>query len=90
MGCGIERININSGRVTGMTLSSGETITADVVFSSAGYYETMGLCSDTDTDPPPDRLGRVSFVEWIAVLDERETGVGRAPAGCAATPPGRT
>ncbi len=69
MRCGVKRIDVDDGKVTGLTLETGETLTADVVFSSAGYCETMRLCSDTKSKPPPDQVGRISFVESIAVLD---------------------
>ncbi len=61
---------IEGNRVAGLTLEGGETVTADVVFSSAGYPETMRLCSDGDSNPCPEATGRISFVESIAVLDE--------------------
>ena len=67
---GVEQIQVRSGRVTGLTLESGEELTADQVFSSAGYHETMRLCDDAEAEPVLDRVGQVSFVETIAVLDE--------------------
>lgn len=46
MSCGVRHINTDKGRATGVTLESGETLTADVVLSSAGFVETMRLCTD--------------------------------------------
>ncbi|MGB2984994.1 MAG: NAD(P)/FAD-dependent oxidoreductase [Phycisphaerae bacterium] len=69
MSCGVRSINVSGNRATGVTLDSGETLTADVVLSSAGYFETMCLCSDATGDPPDDEAGRISFVESIAVVD---------------------
>jgi phytoene dehydrogenase-like protein len=66
----VERIDVAGDRVIGLTLRSGETLTADVVLSSAGYFETLRLCSDATGEPPPHKAGRVSFVECIAVLDK--------------------
>lgn len=74
--CGVRGINVAGDRVTSMTLESSETLTADVVFSSAGYFETMQLCSDVKGSPPPDEVGRVSFVESIVVLDELPANLG--------------
>ncbi len=76
MNCGVRCINVAGDRVTSLTLESYETLTAEVVFSSAGYFETMQLCSDVKGDPPPDEVGRVSFVESIVVLDELPANLG--------------
>ena len=70
LGCGVERLEVEGRRVVGVTLESGETITADIVLSSAGYFETMMLCADAAGAPPRGEAGRISFVESIAVLDE--------------------
>lgn len=73
MNCGVQRIEIKGDRVAGLHLSTGETITADVVLSSAGWYETMRLLApDAPVGGPPEEegVGRISFVECIGVLDE--------------------
>ena len=77
---GVEHINIEGNRVAGLRLEGGETVTADVVFSSAGYPETMRLCSDRDSNPCPEAVGRISFVESIAVLDELPERLGHGAA----------
>jgi phytoene dehydrogenase-like protein len=69
MKSGVAKIDTNRGCMRGVTLDNGETLTADVVFSSAGYVETMALCGDETTQPSPDETGAVSFVESIAILD---------------------
>jgi phytoene dehydrogenase-like protein len=69
MRCGVESLEVRNGRVSGVTLESGETLTADVVLSSAGYFETMQLCSDSGDEGASREAGRMSFVESIAVLD---------------------
>lgn len=81
MRCGVERMLHDGHRVTSVTLQTGETVTADVVLSSAGHVETMRLC-DCDQNPerqrrvpppctePTIQPGRVSFVECIATLDQ--------------------
>jgi len=69
MRSGVERLKLSANRVTEVQLESGESITAGVVLSSAGYAETMKLCSN----PPAGagvEPGRISFVEVIAVTDE--------------------
>ncbi len=76
MECGAERIDVDGNHVTGVTLETGETLTADVVFSSAGYHETMRLCSDANTNPASHDVGRVSFLESIVVLDKPPAHLG--------------
>ncbi|MDO8630924.1 MAG: NAD(P)/FAD-dependent oxidoreductase [Phycisphaerales bacterium] len=77
----VARLETDGRRVVGVTLESGETLTADVVLSSAGYEETMRLCSHNDT-PPQSREwgvhepGRISFVESISVLDQPPAKLG--------------
>jgi phytoene dehydrogenase-like protein len=66
---GVQRIDVVGDRVTGVTLDSGERLETDIVFSSAGYHETMRLCSDVGNRPADGPVGRMSFVESILVLD---------------------
>lgn len=66
--CGVERIVTDGTRATGLELATGEHVTADVVLSSAGYFETVQLCSDV-REPPPAEVGKVSFVESIAITE---------------------
>ena len=76
MKCGVERLVTDGTRVTGLELETGERVTADVVLSSAGYFETMQRCSDTREPPPAGEVGRVSFFESIAVTDARPAEFG--------------
>lgn len=78
MRCGVRAINHEGGCATGLTLDTGERLTAATILSSAGYEETNALCrvgqSCTPLCPPafvPDAggPGQLSFVETIAVLD---------------------
>ena len=55
--------------MTELVLKSGESLTADVCFSSAGAVETMQLCTGVSRPPPPSRAGRLSFTESISCLD---------------------
>ena len=83
MSCGVRRLETDRGRVVGVTLESGETLTADVVFSSAGYVETMQLC-DGGCSPSPrpspwkgeGDVGRISFVETVSILDAAPASLG--------------
>ncbi len=52
MSCGVRRLETNHGRVVGVTLESGETLTADAVLSSAGYVETIRLCAPSPQTSP--------------------------------------
>ena len=69
MRCGVERINTRGARAESVTLASGETLSADVILSSAGYPETMAMLSNPPPDLPDVAVGRVSFVEIILCLD---------------------
>jgi len=83
MSCGVRKLETENGRVVGVTLESGETLTADVVFSSAGYVETMQLC-DGGCSPSPRAspwkgegdVGRISFVETVSILDAAPASLG--------------
>ncbi len=89
MSCGVQHLEVRDGRVGGVVLESGESITADTVFSSAGYEETMRLCELRDSpepsfspSPQPSPLegeggmARLSFVETIGILDTAPAALG--------------
>lgn len=76
MRCGVEALVTNGKRVTALVLEDGGMITANAVLSSAGYFETMSLCSDTKAAPPPDEVGRLSFMESISCLDTTPAALG--------------
>lgn len=67
--CGVRRMLNDGRRVTGLELDGGESVTADVVLSSAGYFETLQLCTDARQPPPDGEVGRLSFFETIAITD---------------------
>jgi phytoene dehydrogenase-like protein len=73
---GVERIETNGRRVTRLILESGETLTADVCFSSAGYIETMQLCTGIGNAPSRSQAGRLSFTESISCLDAKPADLG--------------
>ena len=67
---GVSRIVVEQGRAVGVVLDNGETLSARNVLSSAGWVETMRMCSQPLADPTATRPpGRLSFTESIAVLD---------------------
>lgn len=80
MQCGVRNLDVKNGRVEGVELEGGETLTADVVLSSAGFVETMGLCGDAVPHPGGEETGRMTFVESIAVLDRRPRDFGNEAA----------
>lgn len=75
MSCGVERLASDGERITELALEDGGTISADTVLSSAGYVETMRLCTDSDTAPPGE-TGRLSFMESISCLDTTPAELG--------------
>jgi len=83
MSCGVQQIRTDKGRVVGITLESGDTLTADAVLSSAGYVETIRLCDGTlspSSQPSPDQeageAGRISFVEGVNILNATPSSLG--------------
>jgi phytoene dehydrogenase-like protein len=65
---GVSRLEVEAGRVARVVLDSGEALEGRRVLSSAGWCETMRLCSDGE--PVTTRAaGRLSFCETIATLD---------------------
>ncbi|MCZ6655431.1 MAG: NAD(P)/FAD-dependent oxidoreductase [Planctomycetota bacterium] len=58
MKCGVKRITTQDRRATAIELDDGAVLTAGTIISSAGYVETMNLCSESHFDQsehPPDR-----------------------------------
>ncbi len=76
MKCGVRSLRVEGGRVTSVELDSGETLTAGVIFSSAGYVETLRLCTDCDPEKLTPLAGRMSFIEVIHVLDKPMKALG--------------
>ncbi|MBN4058902.1 NAD(P)/FAD-dependent oxidoreductase [bacterium AH-315-J04] len=75
----VERLDVADDCVTSVVIEGGETLTCTTVLSSAGYVETMGFCGDGPT-VTADEVGRVSFVETIAVLDKLPQHLGHEAA----------
>lgn len=78
MRCGVRRLETDNGCVVGVTLESGETLTADTVLSSAGYLETLHLCGDGGSAGPKAEEGRISFVESVNILDATPASLGHS------------
>ena len=69
---GVERIDFDGDRATGVVLDNGEQIAARQIISSAGWLETMRLCqSDQVAEIAPSAAGQLSFTEAISVLDRQ-------------------
>ncbi|NOT29814.1 MAG: NAD(P)/FAD-dependent oxidoreductase [Planctomycetes bacterium] len=82
---GVKRVLVRAGRAHGVELESGEVLEAPVVFSSAGWVETMALAGE---HVPRAEVGRLSFVESIWVLDCAPAELGhRAATGFYSTVP---
>ncbi|HBT77487.1 MAG TPA: phytoene dehydrogenase [Planctomycetaceae bacterium] len=79
MRAGVEEIVARDGKVGKLLLSDGSEIETKFVLSSAGWYETMRLCSDIHHQPSEREYGRLGFVETISVLDKepKQLGHGR-------------
>ncbi len=71
MKCGVRRIIVRQGRAAALVLDDGSEITAERVLSSIGGPETAALIAAGagEAPPPAPRVGAVTFVETIAVLD---------------------
>ncbi len=76
LGAPVEELLTDGGSVKAVRLDGGEEISADKVISSAGLVETMRLCSNIADDYFEEKIGRLSFVELIAVLDVEPKSLG--------------
>ncbi len=77
MKCGVRRILADGDRVSAIELEDGSTLTADSVLSTAGVVETLRMCSDQPANVAEEKIGRLSFVETISVLDEAPADFGQ-------------
>jgi phytoene dehydrogenase-like protein len=72
---GVERMEVEEGRVTRVVLDDGTQLSGDRVLSSAGWVETMRMC-DQPTVVAPQTAGQLSFVESVSVLDTEPRELG--------------
>jgi phytoene dehydrogenase-like protein len=72
---GVRRIVHDANRATAVELDDGTVLQTSHLLSSAGYVETMRLCSAADGDVE-QQAGRLGFVETSSVLDCRPRDLG--------------
>ncbi len=65
---GVSLLDTQDGRVAEVVLDDGTRMTARNVLSSAGWLETMRMCSDT-SQADGGSSARLSFLESISILD---------------------
>lgn len=71
----VDEIVVKNGAVENVVLEDGSTLETRNVLSSAGWAETMRLCTDAQTLETPSP-GRLSFVESISILDHQPRSLG--------------
>jgi phytoene dehydrogenase-like protein len=80
MKCGVQRVVQRSDGLVVLTLDSGEEITANHVISSIGAAETerlIGGPSSREAEPDEKaKVGRLTFIETITVLDRQPAEFG--------------
>lgn len=74
---GVRHLHVRGNRVASVELDTGETLTADQVYSDAGRIETLKLCTDGASAAINPPSGRISVIESISVLNRqpRELGI---------------
>jgi phytoene dehydrogenase-like protein len=74
--CGVKTIQVANGRAHSVLLDNREVLRAQNIISSAGLIETMRLLSDYDPTKFNFEVGRLSFVEFIMVLNKELAKMG--------------
>jgi len=74
--CGVQSIQVSKGKVQSVLLDNGEVLMAENIISSAGYVETLRLLSDYSPARFACDVGKLSFVEFIMILDKELAEVG--------------
>ena len=72
---GVKHIGSRNGKVKSITLENGDVLETKKILSSAGYVETMRLTGEEIQDADV-RIGNLSFVETIYVLDRDPAKLG--------------
>lgn len=72
---GVKNINTNNGKVKSVTLENGDELETKAILSSAGYVETLRLTGEK-ISPADNRIGKLSFVETIYLLDKEPAELG--------------
>jgi len=76
MRCAVTSLKCANGRVESILLENGEALTADRILSSAGYVETMKLLTNYASSKLNPHAGRLSFVEFILILNKEPAEMG--------------
>ena len=69
MKCGVQRIQVAGNQAKALVLDDGQTVSAEKVLSTIGSVETQRLCEGQPPSAARERIGPITFVEVIAVLD---------------------
>ncbi len=72
---GVKQIHVEKGRAVAVELDSGEQFQGKRILSSAGYLETLRICSDS-SELDPRVAGKMTFIESISVLDRQPQQIG--------------
>ncbi|MBX3425077.1 MAG: NAD(P)/FAD-dependent oxidoreductase [Pirellulales bacterium] len=73
---GVARLEVENNRVSRVVLDQGEILEGRRILSSAGWCETMRLCTDGTPVAASRAPGRLSFCETIATLDRQPRELG--------------
>ncbi len=73
---GVKRLHLGGDRVESVELENGEALTAGMVFSSAGYPETLRLCTGPEAASLRPPTGRLALIESINILDRDPSKAG--------------
>ncbi|MBX3432673.1 MAG: NAD(P)/FAD-dependent oxidoreductase [Pirellulales bacterium] len=73
---GVARLEVENNRVSRVVLDQGEILQGRRILSSAGWCETMRLCTDGTPVAASRAPGRLSFCETIATLDRQPRELG--------------
>ena len=79
MQTGVKSIELSNARAISVLLENGERLSADTIISSAGYVETMRMCSDVnpqEIDLLNKCTGKMTFMESISILDRQPSEIG--------------
>ncbi|MDR0361331.1 MAG: FAD-dependent oxidoreductase [Planctomycetota bacterium] len=72
----VARVMVGSGRAVGVRLEDGREFRADMIFSSVGFGETLGLVESRREGETADIPAGISIVEGVAVLDRPSASIG--------------
>jgi phytoene dehydrogenase-like protein len=76
--CPVQSLEVEAGAVRRVVFEDGTSVTAPLVISSAGFFETTALRSDADVAPVAEP-GSLGFVESLWVLDAEPQSWGWEP-----------